>query len=45
MGRSDKAAQASVRFGIGRFNTAEELEYVGRRLLIAVDRLRAMAPA
>jgi cysteine desulfurase len=45
MGRNDRSARSSVRFGIGRFNTEEEIAYVGKQLLRSVKRLRAMAPA
>ncbi len=37
-------AQASVRFGLGRFNTEEEVRYVCRRLGEAVNKLRSMVP-
>ncbi len=44
LGVSDQAARGSVRFGLGRFNTAEEIEYAAGRVIEAVGRLRAMAP-
>lgn len=44
IGLSDELATASVRFGLGRFNTPEEVEYVACQLSAAVARLRAMAP-
>ena len=44
MGVSDELAKASIRFGIGRFNTAEEVGYVAARCVSAVTRLRAMSP-
>ncbi|GGA51497.1 IscS subfamily cysteine desulfurase [Dyella nitratireducens] len=44
MGVSDELARASIRFGIGRFNTEEEIAYAARRCIEAVKRLRAMSP-
>lgn len=44
IGLSEDAARSSVRFGIGRFNTAEEMESVARRIIEAVIRLRAFTP-
>lgn len=38
-------AGASLRFGIGRFNTADEIDYAAARVIEAVTRLRALAPA
>jgi cysteine desulfurase len=38
-------AHASVRFGLGRFNTEEEIDYSASRLVTSVKRLRALAPA
>jgi cysteine sulfinate desulfinase/cysteine desulfurase-like protein len=33
-----------VRFGLGRFNTAEEVEYAAMRVVEAARRLREQAP-
>jgi len=44
MGVSDELARASIRFGIGRFNTEEEIAYAASRCVEAVRRLRAMSP-
>jgi cysteine desulfurase len=44
LGISDELAQSSVRFGIGRFNTAEEIDYVGELVVQTVQQLRELAP-
>ncbi|TDB59951.1 cysteine desulfurase family protein [Photorhabdus khanii] len=44
IGVSDAQAQASVRFGLGRFNNEDEIRYVCLRLAKAVNKLRSMAP-
>lgn len=45
MGLSDDAARASIRFGIGRFNTADEIDYAVKCLAETVDRLRRLSAA
>jgi cysteine desulfurase len=45
MGRGDALAHASLRFGLGRGNTEEEVDYVCDRIVEEVTRLRAMAGA
>jgi cysteine desulfurase len=40
LGRDDDLADASLRFGLGRFNSAEEVDYVVARVTEAVARLR-----
>ena len=40
----DWLAHSSVRFGLGRFNTAEEVEYAAGRVVQAVRQLRERAP-
>jgi len=45
LGRPPELANASIRFGIGRFNTAAELERVAETLLETVRALRAVNPA
>jgi len=40
LGLPDQSARASVRFGIGRSNTAEEITYVAKRLIEVVGALR-----
>jgi cysteine desulfurase len=44
LGRSDAAAQASLRLSLGRFTTAEEVDRAAAALVAAVRRLRALAP-
>lgn len=44
LGASEARIQSSVRVGIGRFNTEEEVTHVGQRLAEAVAALRAMVP-
>ena len=44
LGIGEEAARSSVRFGIGRFNTAEEIDSVAGRIIEAVQRLRAFTP-
>ena len=43
MGRSDALTRASLRFGLGRFNTSEEVEFVISAVADAVHRLRNLA--
>jgi cysteine desulfurase len=42
LGVSNETARGSIRFGLGRFNTPEEVEYVIRRVVETVTSLRAM---
>lgn len=42
LGLSDDLAQASIRFGLGRFTTAEEVDYVARRVVETVRQLREL---
>ena len=44
LGLGDRLARSSVRFGLGRFNTAEEVEYAAGRVVQAVRQLRQLAP-
>ena len=43
LGHSDKLAYASVRFGIGRFNTVEEIDQVAKQVISTVQGLRSAA--
>lgn len=45
IGASDDLARASLRFGLGRFNTMAEVEFVIDRTVAQVERLRAGALA
>ena len=45
MGVSQDLAHSSLRFGLGRGNTEEEVDYVIERVVEQVTRLRAMNPA
>jgi cysteine desulfurase len=44
LGVADALAHSSLRFGLGRFNTEEEIEYAAARVIEAVKRLRALSP-
>jgi cysteine desulfurase len=44
LGASDELAHSSIRFGLGRFNTQEEVDYVADKLIKVVARLREMSP-
>ncbi len=44
LGTSDDLAHSSIRFGLGRFNTEEEVDFVVEKLSAVVKRLREMSP-
>ena len=44
LGVGDELAHTSIRFGLGRFNTEEEVDYVVERVVHEVRRLRDMSP-
>ncbi len=44
LGVGDDLAHTSIRFGLGRFNTAEEIDYVADRVIESVRRLRELSP-
>jgi cysteine desulfurase len=45
LGVGDDLSHSSLRFGLGRFNTEEEVDYVAWRVIEAVRKLRALSPA
>jgi cysteine desulfurase len=45
LGVGDDLARGSIRFGLGRFNTALEVDYVIEQVIQQVNRLRALSPA
>ena len=44
MGVGHDLAHSTIRFGLGRFNTEEEVDYVIKRLIETTTRLREMSP-
>jgi cysteine desulfurase len=44
LGMSDAAANAAIRFGLGRFNTEAEIDYVAGRVIESVKKLRERSP-
>ncbi len=44
LGVNEELAHSSIRFGIGRFNTEDEVDYVTDRVSKEVNRLREMSP-
>jgi len=44
LGRNDELAHSSIRFGIGRFTTVEEIDYTIDVVKKAVDKLRDLSP-
>ena len=44
LGVSEDLAHSSIRFGIGRFNTEEEVDYVADRVVETVKRSRELSP-
>ena len=44
IGVGDEMARNSIRFGIGRFNTEAEIDYVADRVIREVNRLREISP-
>jgi cysteine desulfurase len=44
LGVGDDLAHTSIRFGLGRFNTEEEVDYVAARVVETVRKLRELSP-
>jgi cysteine desulfurase len=44
LGVGDELAHSSIRFGLGRFNTEEEVDYVADLMIEKVNRLRELSP-
>jgi cysteine desulfurase len=44
LGAADEIAHSSIRFGLGRFNTEAEVDYVAARVVETVKRLRELSP-
>jgi cysteine desulfurase len=44
LGAGDDLAHSSIRFGLGRFNTEAEVDYVAAKLIEVVKRLRELSP-
>jgi cysteine desulfurase len=44
LGAGDDIAHSSIRFGIGRFNTEAEVDYVAQKVIDVVQKLRELSP-
>jgi cysteine desulfurase len=44
LGVDTDLAHTSIRFGLGRFNTEEEIDYAATRIVAVVKKLRALSP-
>jgi cysteine desulfurase len=44
LGAGDDLAHSSIRFGLGRFTTEEEVDYVGEKVIDVVKKLRELSP-
>ncbi len=44
LGVEEELAHSSIRFGLGRFNTEEEVDYVIKLVVEKVNKLREMSP-
>jgi cysteine desulfurase len=44
LGLGDEIAHSSIRFGLGRFNTRAEVDYVADKIIDVVLKLRELSP-
>ena len=44
LGVGDELAHSSIRFGLGRFTSVEEIDYTAEKVIATVSRLREMSP-
>ena len=44
LGAGDDLAHSSIRFGLGRFNTEDEVDYVAEKVIDVVKKLRELSP-
>jgi cysteine desulfurase len=44
LGRNDELAHSSIRFSIGRYTTAEDIDYTIKQVRRAVEKLRSLSP-
>jgi len=44
LGAGDDIAHSSIRFGVGRFNTEQEVDYVAQKVITVVKKLRELSP-
>jgi cysteine desulfurase len=44
LGLGDEIAHSSIRFGLGRFNTKAEVDYVADKIIDVVRKLRELSP-
>jgi cysteine desulfurase len=44
LGLGDDVAHSSIRFGLGRFNTKAEVDYVANKIIDVVQKLRELSP-